>query len=488
MIRSLSVPFPLARAIALVALAGMLAARSGAEESNPAPAAPAPSPATSPAITSPADGTAPSTVSAATAAPVSPAGPAVAAASPDSAAPVAGLSSAKAESAPAAELLSSSGPAVPMRRGRDEVHGLLNLGANLTNREQPDYDAAEIAYRQVLNSPDAGPNEIKSALLGMAHMHRKKGELTKAVAIYERYLADYPSDERGPDALLDLGRTLREMGAYKLAISRFYNVINSTMKLPGEGFERYRVLAKTAAFEIAETHYQAGEYAEASKFYMKFRLLDLSPADRARAHFKMAKAMKLQGDLEGTVTTLRAYIEQWPDDENIPEARYMLATTLRELKRPQEAFAATLDLLRTEKDRVATAPKRWSYWQRKTGNQIANEFFESGDILNAHAIYTRLLELGPELAWRLPIRYQIGLCYERLGISDKARTTYQAIVDEAGANPPAEFAELVHMAGWRIEHLLWRDKVAQDINKIFETTTGKQASLPAPAPKAAATP
>ena len=370
-------------------------------------------------------------------------------------------------------------PAAAPKRATTEAHGLLNLGTSLA--ERGDFEASEIAYRQILNGTDTSETDLKSALLGLAHMHRKQGALTKAAAIYERFLKDYPGDERTPDALLELGRTLRGLGVHKLALARFYNVINSTLKLPGEGFDRYQVLARTAQFEIAETHFHAGDFAEANKFYTRLRLLDLAPSDRARAHFKAGYALRLQGELERAVTTLRAYVDQYPDDENVPEARYVLAVSLRELKRPQEAFAATLELLRTEKSRVAADPKRWAYWQRRTGNQLANDFFETGDTLNARAIYAGLLELSTETAWRLPLTYQLALCYERLGINDRARMSYQAIVDAAGATPPADLAELVKMAAWRIEHLDWRDKMNEQVSKFFESTTGRQANALPPA-------
>jgi tetratricopeptide (TPR) repeat protein len=384
---------------------------------------------------------------------------------------------------------SASNAPVPPKRATTEIQGLLNLGASLTDRG--DYDSAEISYRQVLNAPTVSEQDLKSGLLALAHMHRRKGELTKAIAIYERYLRDYPGDDRTPNALLDLGRALRSLGVYKLAIARFYSVINSTLKLPGEGFDRYQVLAKTAQFEIAETHFQAGEFVEANKFYTRLRLLDLAPADRARAHFKAGYALRLHGDFEGSIMSLRAYIEQWPQDENVPEARYLLAITLRELKRPQEAFAATLDLLRTEKSRIASDPKRWAYWQRKTGNQLANDFFETGDTMNARAIYAGLLELSPEPAWRFPITYQLGLCYERLGASDNARASYQAIVDAAGSNPNADLLELATMAKWRIEHLEWSEGISRQISKVFDSTGRKSATTSIPTPalqKTAATP
>jgi TolA-binding protein len=358
--------------------------------------------------------------------------------------------------------------------GHDEIQSLLKLGHSLS--ERADYPSADIAFRQVLNSPAATDADHKAALLALAQMHRRQGALSKAAAVYERFLKDYPGDERTPEALLNLGRTLRDLGTPKLAIARFYNVINSTLKLPGEGFEHYQVLARTAQFEIAETHFLSGNFTEAGKFFARLSLLDLAPADRARAQFKAGYSLRLQGDVEGAVRTLRSFLEQWPQDENVPEARYLLAVSLRELNRTQEAFAATLDLLRTEKARVQQDPKRWVYWQRRTGNQLANDFFETGDTLNARAIYAGLLELSPEPAWRIPLTYQLGLCYERLGVVEKARASYQAAIEAAGATPADEFRELVTMAKWRIEHLAWRGDVTRQVTNFFEP-----ASVPAAA-------
>ncbi len=385
---------------------------------------------------------------------------------------------AAAPAAPAAESKPTPKPE------RDDAASMLKLGDSLTARA--DYSAAEIAYRQVMNSDHASDQDVKSALLGLAQMHRRQGALTKAAAIYERFLKEFPGDERSPDALLELGRTLRSLGVYKSAIARFYNVLNATLKLPGEGLERYQLLAKTAQFEIAETHFQAGEFAEANKFYTRLRLLDLAPVDRARAHFKASYALRLQGNTEGAATALRAFIDQWPDDENVPEARYLLAISLRELNRPQEAFAATLDLLRAEKARVAADPKRWAYWQRRTGNHLANDFFETGDTLNASTLYANLLELAPEPAWRLPLTYQLALCYDRLGDAEKAREAYRTVVEGAGKDGAAEGSELARMAAWRIEHLGWRDSTARKISSLYDPGLGQSAPLAAASPATAA--
>lgn len=397
---------------------------------------------------------------------------------------------------PAKPSAESRRPAIksPTTSRDSEARGLITLGNRLVDRG--DYAAAEIAYRQILNTREFSDADVRETLLALARMHRLQGAYTKAAAIYEKFLKDYPEEARVPDALLELGRTQRAMGANRLAITRFYSVINSTLKVQSDNFEHYQLLAKTAQFEIAETYFSSGEYAEAGKFFARLRLLDLAPADRARAHFKSAYALQLAGDLEGAVKTLHSYLDQWPKDENVPEARYLLATTLRQLNHPNEALAATMELLRSEQSTSGVDAKRWSYWQRRTGNQLANDFFQQGDTMNALSIYQGLAALSPELTWRLPVEYQMALCYERLRLADRAKASYQAIVDgvaELNAAKPAvpvppEMTELVRMASWRLTNLDWTDKTDHQLSVFFSTTTGQHAGPPPPVTPAPASP
>jgi tetratricopeptide (TPR) repeat protein len=372
-----------------------------------------------------------------------------------------------------------------------EGRGLVKLGGSLT--ERGDFPAAEIAYRQVLNDRTYPADLQADALLGLARMYRRQTAFTKAVAAYEKYLKLYPSDERVPDALLELGRSQRAMGAYRNAINRFYNVINSTLKLPPESYEHYQLLAKTAQFEIAETHFEIGEFKEAAKFFDRLRLLDLAPEDRARAHFKSACSLLNAGELEAAASKLTQFLDQWPTDANAPEARYVLALTLRKLGRTEEALAITLALLRNEQSTAASDPKNWAYWQRRTGNQLANDFFQSGDTLSAVTIYESLAQLSTDNNWRLPIIYQTGLCYERLRQEDRARRAYRDVVD-ALAQPKGkeavspELLELARMAQWRIGQLEWSNQTERQLDKFFSSGTpgpgsiAPSASNPSPAP------
>jgi TolA-binding protein len=289
------------------------------------------------------------------------------------------------------------------------------------------------------------------------------------VACYEKYVQSFPDDAAVPMVYLDLGRALRSLGTFRLALSSFYSVINSTMKLPAEGFEQYRTLAKTAQLEIAETHFQEGDFAEASKYFSRLQLLDLAPADRARAQFKSAYALVLAKDDAKAVEALRMFIDQNPDDENGPEARYLLSVSLQRLGHDQEAFDTVLALLKAEKAHQSVDPRRWAYWQRRTGNQIANGFYNQGNYWSALVIYEALAALsGKEPTWQLPALYQSGLCYERLRQYDRAREDYQKVADTCAALPAKDqLDDVARMASWRLQQLSWMEKLDLQTALLF---------------------
>lgn len=386
---------------------------------------------------------------------------------------------------PAAASGEVSAPAVPASAA-DEIASLLRIGDGKIGRQ--DWSSAALAYNQVLvTSHSATPVQVRSALIGLARSYRGDLRLTQACAVYERFIKDYPGDEQLPVVYLELGRCLRVLGAHRLAISRFYSVLNTTLKLPAEGSDHYRQLARTAQFEIAETYFQAGDYEQAFRFYSRLRLLDLAPADRARAAFKSAYALNLKGDLDQAVTHLRTYLSLYPDGENAAEARHLLALGLRRLGRSQESLAATLDLLKTESARTAADPETWSHWQRQTGNHLANSFYEQGDILTALTIYECLRDLGGPPEWILPVHYQIGLCQERLQQTDLARTTYQGILAAlsvpADAKTPAILQDIHRMVTWRLNHLTWLESARKQSSQVV--SPGVADARPVPSPVAA---
>jgi len=364
----------------------------------------------------------------------------------------------------------------------EEIASLLRIGH--TKQEKGDYATAEMSYLQVL-AEHATPEQNREAIIGLARTYRKKGDFTKAGASYERFIKEYPNDGELPLVFLELGRTLRALGAHQQAITRFYSVLNMTLKIPTQGPDQYRQLVRTAQYEIADTYFQIGDYAQANRYFSRLKLLDLAPEDRARAHFKSALALALSGEDDKAVLSLRTFLDQNPDDENIAEAQYLLSVSLRRLGRSQESLHTTLGLLKVESSRTEKDPVRWQYWQRKTGNQLANDFYERGEIEGALQIYTSLAQLSTEQAWTLSATYQMGLCYERLRHFDRARECYSSIVSKTQdaknqGKLRADVADLAEMATWRLGQLDWQLTTEKQISAIFAPAVPHLPASPAP--------
>ena len=383
--------------------------------------------------------------------------------------------------APAAPSPPGPGESAPPEASPEEVaQSLLVLAKRLADRN--DNAAAETAYIEVLDSPISDAL-IQDALIAYAEFLRKCGKDARAVATYEKYLANYTGSPRSTAVLISLGRTLRDMGAFDLAQARFYAVLNSTLSVAPEDIQRYRDLAQLAKFEIAETYYQQGDYAAASKFFGRIKLLELPAEDRARASFREAYSFFLDGKLELATATLRNFLQSYPENASAQEARYLLCLALRRLGRTQDALVETLTLLRSAQASASVDRERWSYWQRRTGNQLANDFYEQGDFNSALTIYQTLAELRSDPLWRWPALYQIGLCYERLRQPERATTVYNDILAEALAanklgtplDPAAQ--EVRTMAEWRVGQIDWTNNVDASVR----TFTAHQTSASAPA-------
>lgn len=345
---------------------------------------------------------------------------------------------------------------------REEHASLLRIGA--AKLASGDFDSASIAFRQVAQGT-RDPDEEGRALAGLARTYRLAGDRVKAIATYERMLRDHPSHTEAPAALLESGRLLRELGSPKLAINRFYSVLYSTLRLPEAEAVAYRRIVRTAQFEIAETHLSMGNYTEAIRFFNRLDLVELAPADHARARFKSAQARVLAGEDEAAVAALQNFISLDPEDVNSPEARFMLATLLARLDRPQESLQVTLDLLRHQQGRTSHDPELWRTWQRRTGNQIANQFYNEGEFASALALYQTLVALDENPAWRIPLLYQTALCHERLLETSAALDTYQQITTLIETSP-GDFSDLARMTSWRIGQLGWWNSTEKELQSL----------------------
>lgn len=352
---------------------------------------------------------------------------------------------------------------------RAEITGLVKLAITAVDRNNP--ALAETFYERMLNvqAPDA---EKRDGLLQMGSFYEDQKSAPKAIAVYEKFFHLFPRDPRIFDVLLKLGILYRETGAYQLAISRFYSVLNSVLKVQEADLAAYKSATLKAQFEIADTYFLAADYEQASKYFKLITLLDLKPVDRARVHFKTLYCQFLLGDYAATINLAETFLKDFEDSPKRAECRYILATSLKATSKPKDALEQVLALLRSQKAREEKDPQAWTYWQKKTGNQFANEFYQQGDFVSALTIYQSLAKLNNAPDWQWPVIFQMGLCFERLRLPARALEAYTFIMNEskkpevASTLSPA-LASLREMAQWHVDELQWKQTTEAQLHSLL---------------------
>ena len=365
-------------------------------------------------------------------------------------------------------------PAHPPESGeiavKTEIAGYAQLAKEAADKEK--WPLADHFLRLLVELP-CEVGEKKAALREIADEYEKHKQLTKAVAIYEKMIELFPQDSDLPHLFFKVGQLYRETGAYGRAVSRFYSVLNTALKINERGVESYRDLSQRAQMEIAETYLSTGDYKQASKFFQLLARGELAEELRSKVDFKSLHCLFLLDESAKSVVAAGKFLENYPDDESVPEVRFIQASALRTTGRKKEAFDAVLVLLRAEKPRREKAPDRWAYWQKKTGNEFANEFYKQGDFLSALTIYQTLAKLGEEPDWQWPVIYQMGLCFERLRLVSRAGESYKYIIDQAkkteseGGKLSEQGTNLLQMAQWRGEQLAWQYSAETRLQRLL---------------------
>jgi tetratricopeptide (TPR) repeat protein len=349
-----------------------------------------------------------------------------------------------------------------------------------TLRFQKSYELAEKQAGD-LTSEENPPEIRRLAMLELAYVAQDSGALSKAQLVLGEYVRRHPKDPSLPEVCLRQGLIYRQMGAHQQALAKFYQVMNHALSLKLDRFDYYQALVAKAQTEIAETFFLQGKYAESVEYFTRLLKLEAKSLDRATCHFKLVRSLAAMQAHDRLVGQAQSFVQLYPDNSDVAEARFLLADSLKKLGRNREAMQQVMFLLESQQKQSGNHPELWAYWQQRTGNEIANELYKEGDYLSALEIYMGLAKVNTAATWQLPVWYQIGLVYERLKQPVKATEMYDAILKrqaEVRTDAPSQaMLALLDMAQWRRNHIQWSDRANEAVEKLH---------TPAAEPKAAA--
>ena len=339
-------------------------------------------------------------------------------------------------------------------------------------RRNKDNPAAEKMLVELLENEM--PAEFKrGALFELALVAQESGKLSRAQQILAQYMQLFPKDPTVPEVLLRQGLIYRQLGAPNMAIAKYYAVMNSALGLKLDQFDYYKRLVLQAQTEIADTYYSKAKFSEAADFFGRILKQDTTELNRAQIHFKLIRCLSSLGKHGEVVAQTQSFFEKYPAAPEIPELRFVCASSFKQLGRLQEALDQVLKLLKSQEGTAQSNPENWAYWQQRAGNDIANHLYLEGDFLNALEIYKYLADLSKAATWQLPVWYQLGLIYERLHQPEKAKEKYAAIVarekevSEAGDAP--NLKTVIEMAKWRKDQIHWHDRTELAVQSLLLT-------------------
>jgi tetratricopeptide (TPR) repeat protein len=284
----------------------------------------------------------------------------------------------------------------------------------------------------------------------------------KAQQSYAQYLQLYPEDERAPEVLLRQGLLFRRMGVNTMAISKFYSVMSTALKLKLGDIDYYKNLVLQAQTEIADTYYVQGQYSESANYYTRLLSADSPSLNKQQIEFKLIRSLSFSTNRDETISRSEKFLERFPDYPDVPEIRFILSSAYTAVGRNSAALKQVLVLLQSQETNAHTNPELWGYWQRRTGNEIANQLYKEGDYLDALQIYQNLAALDSAPDWQAPALYQVGLVFEQLQQWQRASDTYDQILarrpEMTGSNAPPSLSSLYSMAQWRKDYIAWLQK------------------------------
>ena len=327
------------------------------------------------------------------------------------------------------------------------IRAHLNLGM-IYYRGKMMYDEGISELKNVLELDPQGLTRYSSwtyNLLGWAYL--RKGELKKARAAFEKYVALLPNQ---PNPLNCLGEFLLFAGNYDQAIT----TLQQSLKINSDFPVTYG--------DLGDTYLAKGMYSQALRSYERYIALSPSEVEQSEGHFLMGKLYYLKGDYAKAIQKCQQALKLNPQ---MIEAHWILGLTFvkKEMFDQAESEVLTIKKLmeKTETEDLKThyyhllgelSLSKGLYQQALENfheaanirslnrtffvNALGEAYFKMGELNKAVEKFEAVFEINPNYA---QTHYLLGMVYERKGREEKARQHFQkfmAIWKDADENLP----------------------------------------------------
>ena len=319
-----------------------------------------------------------------------------------------------------------------------------------------DYAVAEQQFLNALNIDM--PTEIKKSVIqNLCRIYEVIGDVAREILMYEKYLELFDDTYSIPYVILKLGSLYTKSGAHEMAINRYYSVLNRAFVIPLEFLDEYRDAIVYAQIKIANAYTEIGNYTKALELIDKIQTNVIPDNDLTNVLFMKGLCAYETKKFEDAIPILENFKITYSEDINTPKTCYILVQCYKELKNIDKVNQTIQFILQEGKRKRNSNDKigqLWHFWQKKTAEEVAQDFYEKNQFADALKIYQIMVQMDDSIEWQWPLLYSIGLCYERMQMLSRSRAAYELIANSQTLEPLTPILlDYKKEAYWKIQQL-----------------------------------
>ena len=292
----------------------------------------------------------------------------------------------------------------------------MQRGNDLYWAEQ--YDEAISAFTSAV-AADAAVSPSALRMLGVCHLY--KGDPAKAMEIFNKLLADFPTSEAAAEAPSFIALCYEHQGRAEDVIAQYKKHV---LEYPDN------VWTPDVMVHLSDRLTDKGAYDEALAFLGKVINEHPKLAQHARAH--LAEAYLAQGKYDQAIAVAKERLEAaeaaWPGEKAaVKDPRYQLAECYRRADRGAEAIAGYQTLMADfPQDAVAVEAEYQIAWTTLNGLRDASR---------AKSLFEAFVAAHPDYANMAEAKSQQAFCSVMLGDHAAARDMYKALMEAYASDP-----------------------------------------------------
>ncbi|MGE5313245.1 MAG: tetratricopeptide repeat protein [Acidobacteriota bacterium] len=191
-------------------------------------------------------------------------------------------------------------------------------------------EAAEQLKKVTLDTSKVAPVQRTQILLALARTYEAQRDMKRAAEHWDRYLASPSMATDSTFGLIHAGNAYAEMKEYKRALARYA----SAAERAASAAEKKEALLRGASVAAMQKDYEL-----AAQYYQKFAASAPNDADAPEAMFRAASLLRSPlGETQRASSLLKQMIAAYPRAPLVDEALFLLAQTLEQQEKPEQAI------------------------------------------------------------------------------------------------------------------------------------------------------